>query len=301
MEEFIKEFMDYLSVERGLSKNTLESYSRDLNKYTEYLKKRGISNLDRVKRPDIQDFMMELKEGKGKSSQKLNSSSIARNLVAIKVFHRYLTSQRLLKEDVTSVIETPKLWKTLPDVLDEKEVVAILESPNTRLKQGLRDKAMLELMYATGMRVSELVNLKLTDLHLDMGFVRCLGKGQKERVIPVGSKAKEAIQKYLEKARPKFLKKDGSAALFLTRLGKPMSRQTFWMVIKHYVKDARIKKRVTPHTLRHSFATHLLQNGADLRIVQELLGHVNISTTQIYTHINKERLKQIHQKFHPRP
>ena len=301
MEEFIKEFMDYLSIERGLSKNTLESYSRDLNKYAGYLKKRGINNLDRVKRPDIQDFMMELKEGKGKTSQKLNSSSIARNLVAIKVFHRYLTSQRLLKEDVTSVIETPKLWKTLPDVLDEKEVEAILESPNTRLKQGLRDKAALELMYATGMRVSELVNLKLTDLHMDMGFVRCLGKGQKERIIPVGSKAKEAIQKYLEKARPKFLKKGESGALFLTRLGKQMSRQTFWMVIKRYVKDARIKKRVTPHTLRHSFATHLLQNGADLRIVQELLGHVNISTTQIYTHINKERLKQIHQKFHPRP
>jgi len=295
MEEFIKEFMDYLSVERGLSKNTLESYGRDLNKYAGYLKKKGISNLERVKRPDIQDFMMGLKDGK------LNASSIARNLVAIKVFHRYLTSQRLLKEDVTSVIETPKLWKTLPDVLDLKEVEAILDSPNTRLKQGLRDKAALELMYATGMRVSELVNLKLTDLHMEMGFVRCLGKGQKERIIPVGSKAKEALQKYIEKARPKFLKQKESKSLFLTRLGKPMSRQTFWMIIKHYVKDARIKKRVTPHTLRHSFATHLLQNGADLRIVQELLGHTNISTTQIYTHINKERLKQIHQKFHPRP
>ncbi|MFA5335802.1 MAG: site-specific tyrosine recombinase XerD [Candidatus Omnitrophota bacterium] len=295
MEEFISEFMDYLSVERGLSKNTLESYGRDLAKYTGYLKKDGITDLNKVKRPEIQDFLMSLKD------KKLNASSIARNLVAIKVFHRYLASQRLLKEDVTSVIETPKLWKTLPDVLDEKEVEAILVSPNSRLKQGIRDKAMLELMYATGMRVSELVSLKLNDLHTEMGFVKCLGKGQKERIIPVGSKAKEAIQKYLEKARPKFLKNAGSDALFLTRLGKPMSRQTFWMVIKHYVRDARIKKRVTPHTLRHSFATHLLQNGADLRIVQELLGHVNISTTQIYTHINKERLKQIHQKFHPRP
>lgn len=295
MEELIREFMDFISVERGLSKNTLESYGRDLAKYTAYLGKEGINDLNKVKRPQIQDFLMSLKDNK------LNSSSIARNLVAIKVFHRYLTSQRLLKEDVTSVIETPKLWKTLPDVLDEKEVEAILVSPNTRLKQGLRDKAMLELMYATGMRVSELVNLKSTDLHMDMGFVRCLGKGQKERIIPVGSKAKEALEKYLLKARPKFLKKGESASLFLTRLGKPMSRQTFWMVIKHYVKEARIKKRVTPHTLRHSFATHLLQNGADLRIVQELLGHANISTTQIYTHINKERLKQIHQKFHPRP
>ncbi len=295
MDEFIREFMDFISVERGLSKNTLESYGRDLAKYAEYLKKDGITDLNRVKRTQIQDFLMSLKDSK------LNASSIARNLVAIKVFHRYLTSQRILREDVTSVIETPKLWKTLPDVLDEKEVEAILMSPNTRLKQGLRDKAMLELMYATGMRVSELVGLKSTDLHMDMGFVRCLGKGQKERIIPVGSKAKEALEKYVLKARPKFLKKGESASLFLTRLGKPMSRQTFWMVIKHYVRDARIKKRVTPHTLRHSFATHLLQNGADLRIVQELLGHANISTTQIYTHINKERLKQIHQKFHPRP
>lgn len=295
MEEFIREFMDFISVERGLSKNTLESYGRDLLKYAQYLKKCGITDLNKVRRPQIQDFLMSLKDSK------LNASSIARNLVAIKVFHRYLTSQRILKEDVTSVIETPKLWKTLPDVLDEKEVEAILDSPNTRLKQGLRDKAMLELMYATGMRVSELVNLKSTDLHMDMGFVRCLGKGQKERIIPVGSKAKEALEKYLLKARPKFIKKGESASLFLTRLGKPMSRQSFWMVIKHYVKDAKIKKRVTPHTLRHSFATHLLQNGADLRIVQELLGHANISTTQIYTHINKERLKQIHQKFHPRP
>jgi integrase/recombinase XerD len=295
MEEFIKEFMDYLSVERGLSKNTLESYGRDLAKYTKYLKKGGMTDLNRVKRPDIQNFLMSLKD------KKLNASSIARNLVAIKVFHRYLTGQRLLKEDVTSVIETPKLWKTLPDVLDLDEVEKIINRPNTRLKQGIRDKAAIELMYATGMRVSELVNLKMIDLHMEMGFIKCMGKGQKERIIPIGSKAKEAIQKYLEKVRPKLLKKGDPGALLLTRLGKPMSRQSFWMLIRHYVREARIKKRVSPHTLRHSFATHLLQRGADLRIVQELLGHVNISTTQIYTHINKERLKQIHQKFHPRP
>jgi integrase/recombinase XerD len=301
MREQIKEFLDYLSIERGLSKNTLESYGRDLKKYAEFLKKRGIDSLDKVKRQDIQDFLMELKEGKNENRKKLNASSIARNLVAIKIFHRYLTAQRYVKEDITSVLETPKLWKTLPDVLDLNEVEAILGKPNTLKKQGLRDKAALELMYATGMRVSELVNLKVSDVHLDVGFVRCIGKGQKERIIPVGRKAKEALQKYLARARPKFLKKGESSALFLTRLGKPMSRQSFWMVIKRYVREARIKKRVTPHTLRHSFATHLLQRGADLRVVQELLGHANISTTQIYTHINKERLKQIHQKFHPRP
>lgn len=295
MKEQIKEFLDYLSIERGLSKNTIESYGRDLEKYVAFLKSKAIESPDNVKRQDIQNFLMHLKD-KG-----LNASSIARNLVAIKVFHRYLLTQRYIKEDVTSVLETPKLWKTLPDVLDLNEVEAILERPNIRTKQGLRDKAALELMYATGMRVSELVNLKLNNLNLDVGFVKCIGKGQKERIIPVGKKAKEALKKYLEKARPKFLKRGESNALFLTRLGRPMSRQSFWMIIKHYVRDARIKKRVTPHTLRHSFATHLLQRGADLRIVQELLGHANISTTQIYTHINKERLKQIHQKFHPRP
>lgn len=295
MKEQIKEFLDYLSVERGLSKNTTESYGRDLNKYALFLKAKGIESADNIKRQEIQDFLMELK-GKG-----LNASSIARNLVAIKVFHRYLDSQRYIKEDVTSVLETPKLWKTLPDVLDLNEVEVILERPNMRNKQGLRDRAALELMYATGMRVSELVNLKLNDLNLDVGFAKCIGKGQKERIIPIGRKAKDALKRYLEKARPKFLKRTEANALFLTRLGRPMSRQSFWMMIKHYVRDARIKKKVTPHTLRHSFATHLLQRGADLRIVQELLGHANISTTQIYTHINKERLKQIHQKFHPRP
>lgn len=295
MKEQIKEFLDYLSIERGLSKNTLESYGRDLEKYAAYFKKHGIQNPDGIKRQDIQNFLMTLKDSK------LNASSIARNLVAIKVFHRYLTTQRYIKEDVTSVLETPKLWKTLPDVLDLSEVEAILEKPNTLKKQGLRDRAALELMYATGMRVSELVNLKVNDVHLDVGFVRCIGKGQKERIIPVGRKAKEALQKYLAKARPKFLKKGESNALFLTRLGKPMSRQSFWLVIKRYVREAHIKKRVTPHTFRHSFATHLLQRGADLRVVQELLGHTNISTTQIYTHIDKARLKQIHRKFHPRP
>lgn len=295
MVEFIKEFLDYLSVERGLSKNTIQSYGHDLNKYISYLKSKSIQSLDNVRRQDIQDFLMHLKE-KG-----LNASSIARNLVAIKVFHRFLVNQRYIKEDITSVLETPKLWKTLPEVLDLNEVEAILERPNIRDKQGIRDKAALELMYATGMRVSELVGLKLNDLNLDVGFVKCIGKGQKERIIPIGRNAKDALKKYLEKARPKFLKRHEANALFLTRLGRPMSRQSFWLMIKHYVRDARIKKRVTPHTLRHSFATHLLQRGADLRIVQELLGHANISTTQIYTHINKERLKQIHQKFHPRP
>ncbi|MFH0771295.1 MAG: site-specific tyrosine recombinase XerD [Candidatus Omnitrophota bacterium] len=293
--ELIREFLDYLSVERGLSKNTLESYGRDLKKYANFLEMHSILGADNVQRQDIQNFLMGLKDSK------LNAGSIARNLVAIKIFHRYLAAQRHIKEDVTSVIETPKLWKTLPDVLDLDEVESILDCPNVRNKKGLRDRAAIELMYATGMRASELTGLKLSDLHLDSGFVKCIGKGQKERIIPVGSKAKEAIEKYLKSARPKFLKKGEVNALFLSRLGKALSRQSLWMMIKYYVRQARIKKRVTPHTLRHSFATHLLQRGADLRIVQELLGHSDISTTQIYTHINKERLKQIHQKFHPRP
>lgn len=295
MEEKIKEFLNYLSIERGLSRNTIDSYGRDLKKYALRLKMEGVGDVSAIKRQDIQNFLMVLKDSG------LNASSIARNLVAIKVFHKYLMTQRYVNEDISSILETPKLWKTLPDVLNLDEVEAILDKPNTLKKQGLRDKAAIELMYATGMRVSELVNLKLNDIHLDVGFVRCTGKGQKERVIPVGRKARDVIRRYIQKARPGFMSKGESSALFLSRLGKPMSRQAFWMIIKAYVRKARIDKKVTPHTLRHSFATHLLQRGADLRVVQELLGHSNISTTQIYTHINKERLKQIHQKFHPRP
>jgi integrase/recombinase XerD len=209
--------------------------------------------------------------------------------------------ERLAKEDIPGVLESPKLIRPLPNVLGAQEVDRLLAAPDLRDWMGIRDKAALELMYATGMRVSELAELSMEGLNLDVGFIKCRGKGDKERIVPIGKTAKEAIERYLEKVRP-GLQKNASrdSHLFLSRLGKKISRVSFWKMIKKNAKIARIKKEITPHTLRHSFATHLLERGADLRVVQEMLGHADISTTQIYTHINKERLKSIHRQFHPR-
>lgn len=295
MKDNIVQFLDYLSLERGLAENTLVSYERDLDKFSGYMKKNGMASFGEVKKSDVTDFMLSEKD-KG-----LSANSIARGLAAIKTFFRFLTREGFLKIDVTSVIETPKLWKHLPDSLSSDEVGRILSKPNLKNWMGVRDKACLELMYATGMRVSEIVNLNLSDANLGLGVVKCLGKGSKERIVPLGKIAALAVRRYLEKVRPELAKSDSEKGLFLTRLGRKMTRQMFWKIIKSYAKKARINKNITPHTIRHSFATHLLEGGADLRSVQEMLGHANISTTQIYTHINKERLKMIHRQFHPRP
>lgn len=293
----IDNFIDYLDVERGLAKNTCLSYRMDLNKFVLFLKARSIEDLKSAKKSDITDYMLFLKD------KNLSSNSISRNLVAIKVFFRFLINERFLKDDVSNLIESPKLWKNLPDFLSIEETELLLKTPDTRDILGMRDKAALELIYATGMRVSEIINLYLSSLNMEVGFVKCLGKGSKERIIPFGRKAKIAIQRYLEKSRPRLASKIASQKqpLFLTRLGSAMSRQNFWKIIRRYAKASKIKKHLTPHTLRHSFATHLLERGADLRVVQEMLGHSDISTTQIYTHIQKDRLKSIHRKFHPRP
>ena len=232
----------------------------------------------------------------------LSGNTVGRELAAIKGFYRFLVLERYLKRDITSIMSAPKLWKKLPEVLRLDEVEKLLKKPNLKNWLGIRDRAALELIYATGMRVSEITDLTNENLNLEVGFVKCRGKGQKERIVPLGREAAKAIERYLKKVRPNLLRKNKpSDHLFLTRLGRKMSRQTFWKMIKKYLKQTRIKKEVSPHTLRHSFATHLLERGADLRIVQEMLGHANISTTQIYTHINKERLKSIHRKYHPRP
>lgn len=296
MKKSLEEFLNYLTVERGLSANTISAYRRDLNKYLQYLEKLKVSSFGEIKRSQITDFMLLLKD-KG-----LNSNSISRALVAVKMLHRFLVNEARLKDDVTSVLSSPKLWRKLPEVLSPDEVEQLLRGPNLKTLQGIRDRAALELMYATGMRVSEMTNLNLGDLNLEMNFVKCIGKGQKERVVPLGSYAVTALKRYLGAARPELLKqKKEESRLFLTRLGKQMSRQTFWKAIKFYAQKAKLKKEIKPHTLRHSFATHLLERGADLRTVQEMLGHSDISTTQIYTHIDKERLKQVHRQFHPRP
>ncbi|MFA4981660.1 MAG: site-specific tyrosine recombinase XerD [Candidatus Omnitrophota bacterium] len=294
MQVLIDEFLNYLSVERGLSKNTTAAYKADLVHFAARLEARGIKDIDRVKRQDISDYLLYMKD-KG-----ISSNSISRALVAIKMFYKFMVQERLAKDDVAGILESPKLIKTLPNVLNIAEVDRLISAPDIRDWMGIRDKAALELMYAAGMRVSEMVEVRKEDLNLDVGIIKCRGKGDKERLVPIGKKAQEAIARYLEKTRARLLKKREDNHLFLSRLGRKISRQSFWKMIKKYAKQARIKKEITPHTLRHSFATHLLEKGADLRVVQELLGHSDISTTQLYTHIDKERLKSIHRQFHPR-
>ena len=295
MTELIEEFLSYLSVERGLADNTLSSYRRDLTRFFDYLRSRHIDSIRNVTRQMISSFMFAEKD------RGLSANSISRELACLRSFFKFLVRENKVKEDITLVIASPKLWKKLPSTLSIEEVDELLKTPNLKDFKGMRDKASLELMYATGMRVSELINLRMNDVNLGVGFVKCFGKGDKERIVPFGKKAKESIIRYLDKSRPVFLKKKTSNFLFLTRLSKPMSRQAFWKTIKKYTRKARIRKRITPHSLRHSFATHILERGADLRIVQEMLGHADISTTQIYTHVSKDRLKSIHKKFHPRP
>ncbi|MFA6357650.1 MAG: site-specific tyrosine recombinase XerD [Candidatus Omnitrophota bacterium] len=295
MKELIDSFLDYLSVERGLSKNTTIAYREDLNMYLDFLIKRGINALSKIEKNDIIEFMLFEKD-KG-----ISPTSISRRLTAIRMFHRFLSRERILKSDPTTLIDSPKLWKKIPDTLSLNEVEALIAQPDPRDHQGARDKAILETLYATGMRVSESTDLKTNNVNLDIGFLRCIGKGNKERIIPLGKKAIHSINRYLEFSRPHFLKDKTSECLFISRSGLRLSRQSIWKLIKRYAKEAKIKKPIKVHTLRHSFATHLLERGADLRSVQEMLGHSSISTTQIYTHVDKDRLKKIHTMFHPRP
>ena len=293
MQTYLDIFLDYLKIERGLSSNTVNAYRTDLEKYFIFLKKKGKKSLEEVTKEDIIDFLFSLRETHA-------ISSIARFFSSIRSFYRFLFREKILKTDPTQLIEYPKLEKKIPGVLNSWEVERLLKTPSLRTSQGIRDRAILEVMYATGLRVSELARLKLKDVNMEIGFLRCQGKGSKERIIPLGRIAKKFLEKYIFDARPKLLKGKESEFLFLAQGGNPLSRQSIWKMIKKMVKRARIKKEVSPHTLRHSFATHLLERGADLRSVQEMLGHASITTTQIYTHINRLRLKEIHRQFHPR-
>lgn len=294
LQEKIKTFISYLLVERGLSENTLAAYKRDLLQYWEYLNRRGLVTWEEADNKNILAFLMYL-QGHGQTS-----NSISRKLAAIKSFYRFLFQENYLAHNPAELLSTPKLVRKLPRVLNPVEVNVLLAAPKTNDPSTLRDKAMLELLYATGVRVSELVNLTLTDLNLEMGYLKCFGKGAKERIVPLGSLAQAALLAYLHKGRPHLLKKGNSEFLFLNQQGKVLTRQGFWKILKKYAHEAGIESRITPHTLRHSFATHLLENGADLRSVQEMLGHVDISTTQIYTHLTKNKLKEIYDSTHPR-
>ncbi|MFH1878158.1 MAG: site-specific tyrosine recombinase XerD [Candidatus Omnitrophota bacterium] len=293
MENYIENFIYFLEVERGVSINTLESYKRDLLKFARYSAEKG-KDTGSVSREDIFDFLMSLKDGG------LSTTSIARNLAALKTFWKFLVAEQVVTENPAASVETPKIWKTIPDVLNAVEVEELLNAPSEKGWIGIRDKAILELMYATGLRVSEAADLKKTDVNLETGYVRCFGKGGKERVVPLGSIAKKTVEKYIEKSRAGLYTKTRDEHLFLSRLGRRISRQSLWKIIQKYAVKSGIKKHITPHSLRHSFATHLLEGGAELRGVQEMLGHADISTTQIYTHVNKDKLRKIHEEFHPR-
>ncbi|MDQ0161456.1 site-specific tyrosine recombinase XerD [Aeribacillus alveayuensis] len=296
MEDQIQDFIHYLMVERGLSNNTIVSYQRDLKSYAAYLKeKANIVQVNDIGRVHILQFLKHLKDG-GKSSK-----TIARHIASIRSFHQFLLREKVANEDPSVHIETPQVERKLPNVLSLSEVEKLLETPKRTSPIGFRDKAMLEVLYATGIRVSELIQLNVSDVHLLMGFIRCYGKGKKERIVPIGDKAAMALQEYIDKGRSKLIKeKHRTEALFLNHHGKRMTRQGFWKNLKKIAREAGIQKELTPHTLRHSFATHLLENGADLRAVQEMLGHADISTTQIYTHVTKTRLKDVYKQFHPR-
>lgn len=294
MEPLIQSFIDYLTVERGLAANTLDSYGRDLKQYCRYLEEGLKISARDASRTTVVAYLLHLQK------QGRTTATIARRLAALKSFYQFLVQERLLADDPTADLESPKQQKKLPRVLTVKEVELLLNQPRTLLPSGRRDKAMLEILYATGIRVSELVSLDVDDVNLNLGYVRCVGKGNKERIVPVGSAAIRAVSSYLERAREELLREEDERALFVNHQGKRLTRQGFWKIIKRYAREAGISKPITPHTLRHSFATHLLENGADLRSVQELLGHADISTTQIYTHVTRGHLKDVYARAHPR-
>jgi integrase/recombinase XerD len=287
------QFIHHLRVEKGLAKNTIESYSRDLLRYFAFLEKSCLLPL-KASQIDIMEYVSSL-------AGSLSMRSIARNLSSLKVFYRFLVSDGKIETNPARLISNPKLPRRLPEVLSGEEVERLLAAPDAQTSRGIRDRAMLELLYASGLRVSELVGLRVAGINLEAGWVRTLGKGSKERMVPMGSKAQQSLKEYLADSRPSLLKKRSSSYLFVTSRAKPMSRQAFWKIIKRCGGRAGISKEISPHSLRHSFASHLLEHGADLRSVQIMLGHSDISTTQIYTHVTRERLKQIHEKYHPRP
>ena len=291
-ETLIDNFIDVLWLEKGLSKNTLSAYRHDISSFSDWYK--GVSLLE-VQRVDLLDYLSQrLKDG-------YSSRSTARSLSSLRAFYSHITVKHNLKENPTSRVDSPKLGRSLPKTLSEDEVEKLISSPDVEDYIGLRDRAMLELIYACGLRVSELISLDMLNLNLRQGVIRVIGKGEKERLVPMGEEALDWVQRYINKGRPYLLKEDNKVSeLFLSKRGKSMTRQTFWYRIKEYANKASINKDLSPHTLRHAFATHLINHGADLRTVQLLLGHSSLSTTQIYTEVARHRMKELHNEHHPR-
>jgi integrase/recombinase XerD len=294
MDKALQAFLDHLLVERGLSGNTIAAYARDLAQFVEYCGKNSASTLDGITDDTLLGFLDALRE------VGMSPNSIGRKLSAIKTFCKFACREGYVKRDFTANAPGLHGVKKLPGVLTIEEVELLLVQPENHTPSGIRDKAMIETLYASGLRVSELINLRLSDMNLAVGFVRCFGKGSKERIIPLGKVAIGYLNRYLSDARPVFASSASSEYLFLTNRGKAMSRVGFWKIIKKYSARAGITKNITPHTLRHSFATHLLQGGADLRSIQEMLGHADIATTQVYTHVSRDKLKEVYRESHPR-
>ena len=293
-EALIDRFLNYLLVEKGLAQKTLDAYSRDIIRYRNFLAENKSHAFSEEDTPLILKHLILLrKEG-------LQARSRARHLVAIRGFYRFLVQEKILQNDPAGLIDLPRSGLKLPQVLSREEIERLLDAPNTDKPIGVRDAAMLELLYAAGLRVSELINLKLQDINLEAGYVRIFGKGSRERIVPIGGHAREKVLTYLKTVRSKRLPQTTGPYLFIARGTKPMTRQGFWKLLRRYAMQAGLQKKITPHSLRHSFASHLLEGGADLRAVQVMLGHVDISTTQIYTHVTRDHLKKLHQKFHPR-
>ncbi|OQC53502.1 MAG: Tyrosine recombinase XerD [Deltaproteobacteria bacterium ADurb.Bin022] len=288
-------YLDYLFIERGMAQNTLESYSRDLHRYLAFVQtNRKISDIDNVTPEIVVDYLTKLRE------EGLAANSMNRALAALRGFYKYLLREKVIAQNPLAHIELAKVWMKLPETISKEEMKTILAQPGNRNNAAIRNTAMLELLYATGIRVSELINLTMNSINWQVGFLIVMGKGSKERIVPIGRIAYDCVRRYVDEIRPKFMQKKSTDVLFLSRFGKKFTRQGFWKIVVACARQAGLQKKVYPHTFRHSFASHLLEGGADMRTVQVMLGHSDIATTQIYTHITRERLKEVHRKFHPR-
>jgi integrase/recombinase XerD len=294
MDELTQKYLDFLIIEKGLSDNSVESYSTDLVQYLTFLENNNINNLNNVDGASILAWLIDL------TKKGLSAKSRARHLITVRGLYKFLVNEKDVLSNPVKNVDIPKIGLALPKIMSIVDVENLLDVPDISKPRELRNCAMMELMYGAGLRVSELISMHLQDINLDKNYIRVMGKGSKERVIPIGSKARTINQKWIKEGRFSLLKKTSSSYLFIARAGKPMTRQSFWKIIKKYAQTANLSKEITPHTLRHSFATHLLEGGADLRSVQTMLGHSDISTTQIYTHISREYLMKMHEEFHPR-
>jgi integrase/recombinase XerD len=295
MKELLTRYFNYLIVERGVAQNTLESYGRDLRRFILFIEEsKRITDVNQVTPEVIIEYLTRIRD------EGLAANSMNRSLAALRGFYKYLLREKILEENPLANIELAKVWMKLPDTVSKEEMKAILAQPGSQNNSAVRNTAMLELLYATGIRVSELINLTMNSVNWQVGFLIVMGKGSKERIVPIGKIAYDCARRYVDEARPKLMQKKSTDVLFLNRFGRKFTRQGFWKIVVGFARQAGLQKKVYPHTFRHSFASHLLEGGADLRTVQVMLGHSDISTTQIYTHITRERLREVHQKYHPR-